>query len=256
MLTSSYVQTERHASKSARFVPVQPAAIGAVLADHGFDLGHLKTSHARNPERADHQTTIARYTARDSADLARVLGDGSKLDILVRAPHLTGSIEFRVGFFRMTCANQWNAGTLLASVKIPHIGDCLEILNRSIPALVAQRTALADTITRMSARALTAGELAGLATTVADVRMAGIEHVRTRRVADLLTLRRAADSRGDLFSVANVLQENALRYGLRYEQGEGEAVRHMTTRKVVETSGRALDMTGNIWEAAAALLAA
>lgn len=256
MLSTSYVQSERHASKSTRFVPVQPSQIGLVLADHGFDLGHLKTSHARNPERADHQTTIARYTARDSADLARVLGDGSKLDILVRAPHLTGAIEFRMGFFRMTCANQWNAGTLLASVRIPHVGDCLEILNRSIPALVSQRAQLADTIVRMGERKLTAPELAGLATRVADIRMAGIENVETRHVADLLTLRRAADSRGDLFSVANVLQENALRYGMRYETRADEARRHMTTRKVVETSGRALDMTGDIWEAAAALLAA
>ncbi len=255
-LSTSFVQDQRHASKSARFVPVQPAQIGLVLADHGFDLGHLKTARARKPERADHQTTIARYTARDSSDLARVLGDGSKLDLLVRAPHLTGSIELRLGFFRMTCANQWNAGSLIASVRVSHMGGCLEALNRAIPELVAQRTELADSIVRMGDRVLTAGELAELAQCVADIRMAGIQHVERAHVGDLLTPRRADDRKSDLFSVANVLQENALRYGLRYETRADEAVRHFTTRKVVETSATALEMTGSIWEAASALLAA
>lgn len=260
MLTSSYVQDQRHATKSARFVPVQPSQIGLVLADHGFELGHLKTAHARNPERADHQTTIARYTARDSADVARIIGDGSKLDILVRAPHLTGSIEIRLGWFRHTCANQWNAGSLLATFKTPHLAGCLEALNAAIPRLVAQRSALVDSIAQMSARAVTPHELVDLAHRVADLRMAGIESVSQRHVGDLLTLRRDADSRSDLFSVANVLQENALRFGMRYEQVTGEgpalATRNMRTRPVVETTGRAIELTGSIWEAASALLAA
>lgn len=254
-LTTSYVQDQRHVSKSARFVPVQPSQIGLVLADHGFQLGHLKTSVARSAERADHQTTIARYVANDSADLIKVLGAGSSLDLLVRAPHLTGSIELRLGFFRGTCANQWNAGTLLARVKVPHFGGCLEQLNRAIPELVAQRSQLADSIGQMSDRQLSPRELAGLAQSVADLRMAGIENVQRVHVRDLLVPRRAADSRNDLFTAANVLQENLLRHGMRYEQGAGDEVRNMTTRRVVETTGAAVELTGNIWEAAAQLLA-
>ncbi len=258
MLTTSYVQDQRHVSKSARFVPVQPAQIGMVLADHGFQLGHLKTSRARNPERADFQTTIARYVASDSADLVKVLGQGSTLDLLVKAPHLTGSIELRLGFFRGTCANQWNAGTLLARVKIPHFGGCLEELSRAIPALVNQRTLLAGSIAHMSERQLSTQELADFAQRVADMRMAGIENVQRVYVSDLLQPRRAADLQGDLFTVANVLQENLLRHGMRYEARAetNDGIRHMTTRKIVETTGTAHELTGNIWEAAAQLLAA
>jgi hypothetical protein len=252
MITTSYIQDQAHVSKSARFVPVQPSQIGLVLADHGFGLGHLKTGHARTPERAHHQTTIARYVARDSSDLARVIGDGSTLDILVRAPHLTGAIELRLGFFRGTCANQWNAGKLLARVKVSHVAGCLEALNQAIPALVGQRDALADQITRMGNRQVTPQELATLANQVADVRLAGVEQVTSRRVTDLLRPRRGTDHGSDLFTVANVLQENALRFGMRYETAE----RNMTTRRVVETSATALEMTGSIWEQAAALLAA
>lgn len=256
-VSTSFVQDSRHATKSARFVPVQPSQLALVLADHGFSLNHLKTGKARLPERANHQTTIARYVASDSADMQRLLGYGSSLDLLVRAPHLTGSIELRLGFFRGTCANQWNAGKLLAAVRVPHMGNCLEALNQAIPQLVGQRSELADAITRMSARDVTPGELAELATRVADLRMVGVENVQSRHVTDLLRPRRTADARSDLFSVANVLQENALRFGMRYETQVGEAsVRHLVTRKVVETSGSAIELTGGIWEAAAALLAA
>jgi hypothetical protein len=257
-ISTSFVQDSRHATKSQRFVPVQPSQLALVLADHGFSLNHLKTGHARNPERADHQTTIARYVAHDSADICSLLGDGSSLDLLVRAPHLTGAIELRLGFFRGVCANQWNAGKLLASVRVSHMGNCLETLNRAIPQLVAQRSELADAITRMSAQTVTPAQLAGLAQSVADIRMAGIDNVQRAHVSDLLRPRRAADARSDLFSVANVLQENALRFGMRYELAGAEAIRsrNMITRKVIETSATAIEMTGNIWEAAAQLLSA
>jgi len=250
-VSTSFVQDQAHPTKSARYVHVQPSQLAMVLEDHGFTLGHLKTGQARKAERAHHQTTIARYVANDSSDLIRTIGNGSSLDLLVRAPHLTGSIELRLGFFRGTCANQWNAGKLLASVRVRHSGDCLETLNRAIPQLVGQRATLVDSIERMAGRTVTPVEVAHMAQAVADMRLAGAEGVTRAHVGDLLRPRRGADvGARDLFTVANVLQENAIRFGMRYETAE----RNMTTRKIVETSAAAVDLTGNIWEEAAKLL--
>ena len=257
-ITTSFVQDQRHASKSERFVPVQPAQISEVLADHGLVLSHLLTGRARKSERAHHQTTIARYSATDSTDIVRAIGQGSSLDLLVKAPHLTGCVELRLGFFRGYCANQWNAGTLIGRVKVRHTGDCLETLNRAIPALVGQRCALVDQIGAMSERQLTAPELASLAESVASIRLAGVESVTAVHTNGLLRPRRAQDARSDLFSAVNVLQENAFRYGVEYEARhtvEGrETVRNMTTRRVIDTTASAVEMTGSIWEAAAKLL--
>jgi len=260
-ISTSFVQDSRHVSKSERFVPVQPSQISEVLADHGLHLSHLLSARARKSENAHHQTTIARYSAAESSDMVRAIGLGSTLDLLVKAPHLTGCVELRLGFFRGSCANQWNAGSLIGRVKIRHTGDCLEVLNRALPALVAQRSALIGQIETMGARQLTAPELASLAQSVADIRLDGIENISRVRTADLMRVHRAEDRRNDLFSAVNVLQENAIRYGLRYEtrtQGENgrEDVRHMTTRRVIDTTASAVEMTGSIWEAAAALLAA
>lgn len=258
-ISTSFVQDQRHVSKSERFVPVQPSQISDVLADHGLMLGHLKSGHARLAERADHQTTIARYVANESADIVRAIGAGSTLDLLVKAPHLTGCVEFRLGFFRGSCANQWNCGTLLARVKVRHTGDCLNEINRAIPALIAQREQMIGAIAQMQGRQINASELAQLAGKVADIRLDGADGARNVRVSDLVRPRRLEDRGTDLFSAVNVLQENALRYGIRYEtlaqDSRGrETVRHMVTRKVIETTGRAVEMTGDIWEAASALL--
>jgi hypothetical protein len=259
-ISTSFVQDSRHVSKSERFVPVQPSQISAVLADHGLVLNHLKSSKARLQENAHHQTTIARYVSTDSADMIRAIGNGSTLDLLVKAPHLTGCVELRLGFFRGVCANQWNAGSLVGRVKIRHTGDCLELLNRAIPALVAQRSALVAQIETMGARQLTAPELAGLAQAVADIRLDGIEHISRARIADLMRVRRPEDQRSDLFSAVNVLQENALRFGLRYETRQtvegvrDPVVRHMATRRMIDTTATSVEMTGSIWEAAAKLL--
>lgn len=258
-ITTSFVQNQRHVSKSERFVPVQPSQISDVLLGHGLRLNHLKTGKARLNERADHQTTIARYVADDSQDIVKAIGQGSTLDLLVKAPHLTGCVEFRLGFFRGSCANQWNAGKLMARVKVRHTGDCLDEIDRAIPALIAQRDEMIGTIRQMQERQVNAFELAELAKTVAGIRLDGVEDLNRVLMTDLIQPRRADDRQTDLFSVANVLQENALRYGIRYEVNSHdkrgrETVRHMHSRPVVETTGRAVDMTGSIWEAAAALL--
>lgn len=251
-ISTSFVQDQAHATKSARFVPVQPAQLGLVLADHGFRLGHLKTARARLEANAHHQTTIARYVADDSQDMVRAMGDGSSLDLLIRAPHLSGAVEMRLGCFRGACANQWNAGKIIASVRVSHVGNCLEALNRAIPELVAKRAQIVETIGQMGGRTLQPIEVAELAKRVAALRMGEIEATRVH-VRDLLKPRRREDiGATDLFTTINVLQENAIRHGLRYET---PTERNMTTRKIVETTASAIELTGNIWEEAAALLA-
>lgn len=257
-VSTSFVQDKRHMSKSERFVPVQPSQIAGVLADHGLHLNHLKTSVARSIERAHHQTSIARYVAQDSTDMVRTIGQGSTLDLLVKAPHLTGCIELRLGFFRGTCANQWNAGKLLGAVKIRHTGDCLNELSRAIPALVGRRNELVGQIEAMAARSVMGAEVAELTRRIADIRIGevpGNGYTRDVHYSDLLRVRRSDDNRADLFTVVNVLQENAMRFGLRYDlRSDNLPTRHMTTRRIIDTTATSVEMTGSIWETAASLL--
>lgn len=262
-VNGSFIQTDKHATKSDKFVPVSADRdIAKVLTEYGFNLVSLKSGRAKTPDRADFQTTIARYRAIDDFGV-----DGCNFDILVKVPHLYGAIEFRLGFFRGICANQWNAGKLIESAKVRHVGDALGQVDALIPHLVGQRDALVDQIKCMQARNVSPYELAELAKKVATLRLAGSENVTQIDSADLLTVRRAEDAKSDLFSVINVLQENATRHAMRYtvqsvdENGQIR-IRNMTTRPTLKRDQngneietvKSVDLTGSIWNAAAELI--
>lgn len=257
-VSTSFVQDQKHLTKSNRFVVVQPSMVAEVLQDHGFGLVHLKTGQGRKADRLDFQTTIARYRSND----AFMTESGLNMDLMFKIPHLTGKLEGRLGFFRGTCANQWNMGELFEVVKFAHTGDVLNELNRAIPTLVAQRQDLIETIKMMQARNVTAQEIADLAQITATARMEGVENARNAQVQDLIMPRRHEDRSTDMFSVVNVLQENAIRFGLRYqahqenEQGVTINVRNMVTRKINENSVRAIELNASIWDAASDLLKA
>jgi hypothetical protein len=254
-ITTSFVQDQKHMTKSERFVVVQPSAVAEVLKDHGFDLVGLKSGHGRKADRLDHQTTIARYRSNDNF----MTDSNLSMDIMFKIPHLTGKLEGRLGFFRGYCANQWNMGQLFETVKFAHTGNVLTELDAAIPRLVAQRQELIETIKMMQARNVTPKEIAQLAQVTAAKRLEGIENPLSVQAQDLIMPRRLEDRNIDLFSVANVLQENATRFGMRYQTqsvtNENQVItRNMITRRINENSEKAIELNASIWDAASELL--
>lgn len=256
-LSTSFIQNSRHVSKSDKFVVIQPSQIATVLADHGFDMVGLKTGRPKDPSRADYQTTIARYRSNSQFAI-----NGLSLDIMFKVPHLYGALEARLGFFRGTCANQWNMGQLFECLKVRHIGDALDEINNLIPRLVAQQASLIETIKLMQARNVTPEELSQLATDVAQARVAGIDNVTEIKTVDLLKPRRQDDTAQDLFTVVNVLQENATRFGIRYQtktfnpETNVVSIRDYTSRRINEASVKAIELNASIWDIATKLVQA
>ena len=255
-VSTSFLQDQKHLTKSERFQAIKPAMIAEVLDGHGFDLVHLKTGKAKTADRADFQTTVARYRSRDGFEI-----EGLNFDIIFKVPHLYGSLQGVLGLFRGTCANQLNVGTHFENVKVKHLGNPQAELDALIPRLVAQREKLVETVKMMQARDVTLSELASLAQKVASIRLQGVENVSRIETTDLLKVRRQDDAKNDLFSCLNVIQENVLRYGLRYQiastaQDGTAQTRNMTARKVREESVRAIDLNASIWDAATQLLKA
>lgn len=258
-VTSSFIQDQRHETKTDRFKPVQPSQFLSVMNNHGFDLVSLKTSQARKLENASHQTTIARYRSRDQFSVNRV-----HFDIILKIPHIYGSVVVQMGMFRLVCLNGLVVGSSFDMAKVRHTGNPIEELNNILPRLVAQREKLADQIKTMQSRNVTPVELAELSRKVADLRLNGTK-AKNIQYADLLKVRRIEDKNNDLFSVLNVLQENVMRYGIRYETDTFDrqgvlTVRNMNARPVgrtvtgdVETS-RSIELNASIYDLAADLL--
>jgi hypothetical protein len=181
---------------------------------------------------------------------------------MFRVPHLYGALEARLGFFRGVCANQWNMGQLFECIKVRHTGDALSQIDTLIPKLVAQQASLIETIQLMQARQVNGTELADLARQVALARIGEIENVSRFETVDLLRPRRQDDTASDLFTVANVLQENATRFGIRYQTKTVDTVtnvvsiRDYTSRRVNEASVKAIQLNASIWDIATSLVKA
>ncbi len=251
MKTTSFLQDQRHETKSQRFQPIKPELIESVLKPHGFNLVSLKTGRAINPDRTDHQTTIARYRSQNEMRIG-----GHHLDIVAKVPHLYGAVELFLGTFRQVCSNGMTVGVKFTSFKVKHLINPMRQIQELIPLLVAQEQAMVETITAMQSRYLSDAEQYSLAARAAVLRMAGKENVLQVMAQDLLVARRAEDEQTNLYTVFNRVQENLIRNRMRYTlnavrtiNGIQESyIRNGTTRPVGESSVRSVEFNRQLWD--------
>lgn len=245
-MNNSFTQDQAHLTKSDRFVAIKPSGIQEVLADHGFDLVHLKTSKAKKLENRDFQTTVARYRHNGQFEI-----NGLSLDIIFKVPHLYGSLEGVLGLFRGVCSNQLNVGQRFDSIKIRHVGDPLNILNNTIPSFVKQREALLVIIEKMKQTILTDEQRLEFNKKAVELRMGEgvVRHANIQRI------RRDADLATDLFTHFNVVQENIVRAPLQYVKIVDDKEKLFTLKRLNESGPKALELNSQLWDAAQDLIA-
>lgn len=254
-IPTSFVQNQKHLTKTDKFQVIVPESIEAILNDYGFDLVHLKSGKAKSQDRQDFQTTVARYRSRDAFEI-----DGLSFDLIFKVPHLYGKLIGVLGLFRGVCANQMNVGQWFECIKVSHLGSPMDALRQMIPDLIAQRAKLIAQVNSMSSRDVTPAELQLLAKEVSEMRLDGVKNITRIESQDLLRPRRLEDTKSDLFTVLNVLQENVMRHGIRYQTSVTDtetgviSIRNYNARKVSDKSVKAIDLNGSIWDIATKLL--
>jgi len=250
-VTGSYLQADRHAIVSERFQPIQPAMVGAELSKFNFSLVSLITGRGRHADKADFQRTVARYRSTDSFEI-----EGLSLDLIYISKHMgRGQDEIRLGLYRGVCANQWAVGTLFDSVKFRHTGNALADLTEGFQRVLSQRAKLVDAIERMRNTTLTADQVTELAKEYAAIRLDGRENVVSVNYRSLGVVKRSEDAKLDLWTVANVLQENTVRMPLEYavnstDKNGQPTIRHMHTRRLKDSSAQLVDLNGKLFDAA------
>ena len=259
---NSFTQDERHETKSAKFVPIKPEWGAEILRDHGYFLKSLNVGRARKLENVAHQTTIATY----QSETALKVGDIFPR-ITLKIPHIYGAIEAFSAFLRLSCLNG-NAFRLNQSekTKIKHLGDATSQFETVVKLLVSQTEAMNESIRAMQAKDVTPTQVADFVREVATLRLGTSESIKNVQFADLLKVRRATDSGRDAFTTYQVVQENLMRYGIRYQnetiddQGRTN-VRNMTARPIVRRTAtgenetvKSVDLNASLYESALKIL--
>lgn len=123
----------------------------------------------------------------------------------------SSALTFRMGFFRMVCSNGLIIGSdLIPQIKVKHTQNGLLKLNDSIDELLQWQRVAMDNIEKMENRKLNQDEFEKLIHASAKIRLGEKYH---DKIVPLFEAKRYEDDRPDLFSVFNVIQENAMRTG-------------------------------------------
>lgn len=256
VLSGSYLQTDKHAIVSDKFNVIQAASVGEAMANNGLTLVSLKTGRARHEDKANFQRTLSRFRG---PQIGEDNGKGIFLDVVYSSKHMGRGVDnIFLGIYRMVCLNGLMAGSTFFSQSIRHSGNTYENLNAGIVAALDSAAKLRETIERMKTLQLTVDQKQALALEAVKILTpAKALQVKHR----LLAPKRQEDTGSDLWSVFNVIQENAVQghsvgYTLANVDSFGqETTRAMNVRAIKPNTAKDADFNQGLFDIAAKLVA-
>ncbi len=206
-----------HESRSERFQPIPTIEILRGLTKEGFVPVGARQATSRTEGKAEFTKHLIRLRRIDDGKVYNV-GDTVCEILLKNANDGTSAYELMAGLFRIRCLNSLVAQTgKVEEIKVRHSGDVqgkvidgtYTVLKAAEQALVAPQDWSTMQLNRdereilaRSAHLLRFGDSSGEVTTPI-------------KAEQLLTQRRSGDLGNDLWSTWNVVQENAIKGGIR-----------------------------------------
>ena len=227
-------------SMSARYRMVPTIEVVNMLAGEGFRPVRAAQSRSRIEGKADFTKHLIRFRHDTNLDPIRVGEEVPEL-ILTNSHDGTSAYRFMSGIFRLVCSNGLTVQSAdFGSVSVRHSGGAS--FERQI--IHATREVIADAPRTLEKIETWKGiELAPKQREAFAAAVLELRDSKAIEPAQLLAPRRADDRKSDLWTTANVIQENTMKGGLR---GRAEAGRRVTTRPV-KSVGEDVRMNRALW---------
>lgn len=196
----------------------------------------------RDADKEFYQSHLVRFRHFD--DLLAPSDNAVEL-ILFNSHDRSKSFTISAGIFRFVCANGLVvAENVFESYKIKHIGDRDNDVAAAVASITAIKPKLMEKISKLESITLNAFEKESFAQSAIPLRFE--EHLEVDH-RDLLIPHREQDSKDDLYTVFNVIQENLLRgnvSGVNKESG-----RRFTSREITSIS-KDVTINQGLWDIA------
>lgn len=166
----------------------------------------------------------------------------------------SSSLTLLLGYIRFICANGQIVSDNIYARSFMHIAPDLHAqVLLELDDIMVHMERLEQSVVRMKNRSTNIGERIAIADAATEARFGtkidGTTRVELRQ--KLLERRRPADNENDLFTIMNIVQENAMRGGMSYQ------TRHRMQRmSSIRSVDRNVQINQRIWHAANSLLAA
>lgn len=231
-----------HSRMSDRYAYIPTSDVIAGLRDEGFVPTFATQSRTRDASRKEHTKHMIRFRRADDAGVAPELGVLFSEICLVNSHDGSSAYQLYSGVFRLLCTNGLMSGESTEAIRIHHKGDIVrDVIDASFTVVEDSKRAIAASQT-MGQVNLNRDEQQILAEAAHTLRFDGGELGTVIQAEQLLRPRRAGDTRSDLFTTLNVLQENVIRGGLTgYTSGTDENGRRRRPRRVRTRSVEGID---------------
>ena len=217
---------------SHRYKMVPTIEVVGMLADQGFRPVRAQQSRSRIEGKGDFTRHMIRF--RHDQYMGAAAGEDLPELVLTNSHDGTSAYKFMSGVFRLVCLNGLTVQSAdFGSISVRHSGG-RDFEQRVIDATCEVISVTPRTMARVEQFKqieLTGPQREAFAQAVIDVRDGSIEV----KPAQALSIRRGADRKSDLWTTANVVQENVIRGGVSgVSQATGRRVRTRAVGSVAE----------------------
>ncbi len=251
---------QAHESRSDRYTYIPTDVMLRGMDNAGFKPYSVQQGKSRIEGKAAFTKHLIRFRHEDAAKGIEV-GKQFYEVVLKNSHDGTSQYEMFGGIFKCLCLNGMVVGTGYGQrVKVPHRGDPERVMSQIIEGaytVIEDSKEIMDRVDRWSQIQLTDNETLALANSVVQIRFPDANpEVKDQVVRQFVRARRPQERAArDLWTASNVMQEHAIRGGVRYwrapfrdSTGKIHPSRNVTTKEI-----RSVDGTNAINEAIWAL---
>lgn len=227
----SIFATEAHESRSERYAYIPTIDVLQGLRGQGFEVFMAGQARTRDEGRREHTKHMVRLRHIGDAGRKLNVGDSTGEIVLINSHDGTSSYQMYGGMYRLVCSNGLMVSeSQLGAVKVPHMGKIHDQVINGAYEILDGFTRVIESKEEMESLTLNREEQAVFARAALALRFDVTDTVPAPVTEDaILRPRRMADSRDDVWTTFNRIQENLVKGGLR---GRNALGRPTTTREV------------------------
>lgn len=250
-IAPSIFAVERHHSRSERFSPIPTIEVLRDLAKEGWGVAGVQESRARDADKQAHTKHLVRL--RRFADGAKYNVGDSVVECLLKNANDGSSVyALLAGLFRVCCLNSLVAQKdTLEDIRVRHSGDVSAKVIEASYTVLGRAEKVMDAPVTWSKLALDRPTREAFAEATWQLRFPADPETGKRTTAikpeQFLIPRREQDQKHDLWTVMNVIQENALRGGIegQYRRENGRQGHRMM--RAVNGIDQSVNLNRAIW---------
>jgi hypothetical protein len=225
----SILAIEPHESRGKRYSFIPTIQVLDGLRDSGFQPFEVRQTRCRDLGKRDHTKHMIRLRHADSISRQEV-----PEIVLLNSHDGSSSYQIMAGVFRFICSNGLIAGDVCNDVRIRHSGNVVDDVIEGSFEVLQNLEQVESRIENYKQITLSDPEKELLAETAAEIKWGRDEETGNIQAPissfnQIIRPNRWDDRKNDLWTVANVVQENLVRGGLSGRSANGRRTR---TREV------------------------